>query len=104
MNWGTLNFGNAEIASFDAAERRGVTSDPIGVQLTATIGDLGRFLAIQRQGSAEKIRIEGTVTIGKRGYTVVPDKSFLQFFLSSGAGRTGGRRERFFRYRIVVCF
>jgi choline dehydrogenase-like flavoprotein len=103
VNWGTLNFGNAEIASFDAAERRGVTGDPITVQLTATIGDLGRFLTVQRQGSAEKIRIEGTVTIGKRGYTVVSEKSFLQFFLSSGAGRTGGRRERFFRYRIAFA-
>jgi choline dehydrogenase-like flavoprotein len=103
VNWDTLNFGNAEIASFDAAERRGVTGDPITVQLTATIGDLGRFLAIQRQGSPEKIRIEGTLTIDKRDYMVVSDKSFLQFFLSSGAARSGGRPERFFRYRIVFA-
>jgi choline dehydrogenase-like flavoprotein len=106
VNWVTLdNFGDAKIASFDAAERRGVASDPIAVNLTATIGDLNRFLRIQRQGSAEKIPIKGTVTIGKRDYEVVPDRSYLQFFLSSTAARSsGGPVERFFRYRIVFDF
>ncbi len=106
VNWSNLNIGDAEIISFDAAERRGVTRDPIKVELTATIDDLGRFLTIQRQGSAQKIRISGTVTIGSHApYNLSSDKSYLQFFLRTSAARSSGGQDRqdkrFFRYRIV---
>lgn len=108
VNWVTLNdFSNAKIASFDAAERRGVVSGcAITVKLKATIDDLDRFLRIQRQGPAERITIKGTVTIKDPDKEVVSevvsDKSFLQFFHSSSAARGSGKQvERFFRYRIV---
>ena len=103
VNWSNLNIGDAEIVSFDAGERRGVASDPIKVELTATIDDLGRFLVIQRQGAAQKIRLNGTVTIGSHvAYNVSPEKSYLQFFLRTSAARgSGGQDKRFFRYRIV---
>jgi choline dehydrogenase-like flavoprotein len=111
IDWCTLsNFDPAKIASFETAERRASAEsrEPedrlITMELTASIGDLDRFLQVQRQGLAEKVALEGTVKIRRQKYKVLSTKSYLQFFLCARTGNGEDRApERFFRYRVAFA-
>jgi choline dehydrogenase-like flavoprotein len=95
------NFDGAKIAKFDAAERRAKGRE-ITVKLVASIGDLDRFLRVQRQGLAEQVALTGSVSIDGGDHEVLSEESFLQFFLRPPAAPNGhGTAERFFRYRIA---
>jgi choline dehydrogenase-like flavoprotein len=108
VDWLTIDdFDGAKIASFDAAERRGTASRrKIEVKLTASIGDLDRFLQVQRQGRSERVKLTGEFIIDggsyRELYKVLPEKSFLQLFVRPRVTDDGnGSVVRFFRYRIV---